>query len=173
MNTRRRRLKKSRARTRVIIDVANASGVNLGTLPVRQIAVSSLRALCSSTPRVRVNVALVTRARMRSINLRLRGKRARDANVLALRYSSPGIRAQSDTRGEIFIAPAVVKQEARALGVPWRAWCMRMVVHGCAHVAGLTHSRKAARKVMEHQERALLVRYSGLSRMLIRSLFAQ
>lgn len=77
-------------------------------------------------------------------------KRAGAANVLAFRYNGAG---------EIILAPAVIRREAREAGDAYRATLRRMVVHGFLHLAGHHHeaSTRAARR-FERTERLVLKR---------------
>ena len=60
--------------------------------------------------------------------------------------------------GDIYIAPAVARANARVLGVPVREELARLVVHGTLHVLGYEHPEADARTsspMWKRQERLL------------------
>ncbi len=53
--------------------------------------------------------------------------------------------AEAPVVGDIYIAPAVVREHARQNGVPGRAELTRVVVHGVLHVLGYEHPEEDER----------------------------
>ncbi len=58
--------------------------------------------------------------------------------------------------GDVFICPAVVKDQAAKLGVRFERELALMVVHGILHLLGYDHQEDADAEVMERRERELL-----------------
>ena len=94
-----------------------------------------------------ITVVLVSDFESARINREFRG-RSRPANVLSFNYGSGG---------EIVVAPAVVRREARVGGEPWSKRLRHMIVHGILHLAGCHHetSRRAGERFCR-MERELL-----------------
>ncbi len=80
-------------------------------------------------------------------------KRNQAANVLAFRY---------DGAGEIVLAPAVIRREARQAREPYRRALRRMIVHGLLHLAGWHHEASAAEDRAFAQAEGLLLKRLGI-----------
>jgi probable rRNA maturation factor len=81
-----------------------------------------------------VSVSFVGPARMRSLNREHKGK-DRPTDVLAFALPQPG----QGIVGDIYICPAVAREQARRLGIAPRRELARLVVHGVLHVLGHDH----------------------------------
>lgn len=144
----------------VAVDVS-ADGVRapLAAGRVRAVARAVLHA-----ERVRdalVSIAFVSRAAIARLNRRHLGRRG-DTDVIAF-----GLRAAGPRRGavigDIYIAPDVVRANARRLGEPVRRELTRVVIHGVLHSLGHDHPDDGARtrSAMWRRQERLLARLAG------------
>jgi probable rRNA maturation factor len=81
-----------------------------------------------------VSVSFVGPARMQALNREHKGK-DRPTDVLAFALPQPG----QGIVGDIYICPAVAREQARRLGIAPRRELARLVVHGVLHVLGHDH----------------------------------
>jgi probable rRNA maturation factor len=93
-------------------------------------------------------------ARLNATHLGHRGA----TDVISFGFREAGRRAP--LIGDIYIAPAVARTNARAFGVPVREELARLVVHGTLHVLGYEHPDADARttSAMWKRQERLLVR---------------
>jgi rRNA maturation RNase YbeY len=103
---------------------------------VRRVAEHVLRA-----ERVRaalVSITFVSDRRIAALNARhLRHRGATD--VISFGFAPVGGGARSAVVGDVYIAPAVARRNARAHGQGVREELLRLVVHGVLHVLGHDH----------------------------------
>jgi probable rRNA maturation factor len=71
---------------------------------------------------------------MQRLNAEHKG-RNRPTDVLAFPLSDP----RGRTIGDVYISPAIAREQARAHGVPLREELIRLVVHGTLHALGRDH----------------------------------
>jgi probable rRNA maturation factor len=88
-----------------------------------------------------VSVSFVGPARMRALNREHKGK-DRPTDVLAFALPQPG----QGIVGDIYICPAVAREQARRLGIAPRRELARLVVHGVLHVLGHDHPEGPGRE---------------------------
>jgi len=90
-----------------------------------------------------LGIVLVGPSRMRALNATWRHiNKATDVLSFALPMRTiAGYTAVS--LGDLFICPAVVREKARATGVPVRYQMTWTIVHGLLHLAGYSHVRMA------------------------------
>ena len=88
-----------------------------------------------------VSVTFVGRGAMRALNREHKGK-DRPTDVLAFTLTPPG----GTVLGDIYICPAVARDQAARLGVSLRSELTRLVVHGTLHVLGHDHPDDAGRE---------------------------
>jgi probable rRNA maturation factor len=81
-----------------------------------------------------ISITFLGREAMRRLNAGHRGH-ARATDVLAFPLTGPS----EQVIGDVYICPIVARQEARALGIPWREELIRLVIHGTLHVLGHEH----------------------------------
>lgn len=81
-----------------------------------------------------MSVSFVGPRRMRRLNGAWKG-RDRPTDVLAFALTAPG----RDPIGDIYVCPAVARDQARSLGIPVREELVRLVIHGTLHVLGYDH----------------------------------
>lgn len=86
-----------------------------------------------------VGVALLSNARMRTLNRRYR-RRDRPTDVLSFSAKDPW--------GDIILAPAYIRSSARARRIPFREEFFRVSVHGLLHLFGFDHATKKDEKRM-------------------------
>lgn len=93
-----------------------------------------------------VTVVFITRDESRRLKRRYL-RRNRPANVLSFRY---------DGDGEILLAPAVIRAEARTAGEAYGLFLGKLALHGLLHLYGFHHEglRRQARR-FEDRERSL------------------
>jgi probable rRNA maturation factor len=117
---------------------------------VRRLATAVLRA---ERRDAELSVSFVGLATMRELNLEHKGK-DRPTDVLAFALRQPG----RGVVGDIYICPAVAREQARRLGISPRRELARLVVHGVLHVLGHDHPEGAGREqspMWRRQERYL------------------
>jgi probable rRNA maturation factor len=88
-----------------------------------------------------LSVSFVGRTTMRALNREHKGK-DRPTDVLAFSLAQPG----NHLVGDIYICPAVARQQAQRFGVPPRQELRRLVVHGVLHVLGHDHPHGPGRE---------------------------
>lgn len=99
-----------------------------------------------------VSVTFLGPRSMRRLNLEFRG-RDRPTDVLAFPLEAGG-----RLTGDIYICPAIGRQQARRLGIGPREELLRLVVHGTLHVLGYDHPDDSTREksaMWRRQERHL------------------
>ena len=112
-------------------------------------------ARAEGVPNAVMSIALVSNATIRRLHARHLGRR-RVTDVIAFTLAG----ADGAPRGDIYIAPAVARASAKALGIPVREEMLRLVVHGVLHVFGHDHPTGVARikSAMWQRQEALLRR---------------
>ncbi|HVX40544.1 MAG TPA: rRNA maturation RNase YbeY [Gemmatimonadaceae bacterium] len=136
------------------VDVA-IEGVRapLGRTRIEEIARAALRA-----ERIRhalVSIALVDRRTIARLN-RTHLDHAGPTDVISFGFARAS--ENDPIIGDIYIAPEVARDNARARGVPVREELARLVVHGVLHVLGYDHPEDEAREnspMWRRQERIL------------------
>lgn len=105
--------------------------------------------------RAAVSVALVNRQQMARLHRAHLGKRgATDVITFAFERATP----EAPLVADIYIAPDVVRENARAFGVSAREELLRVLVHGALHAAGFDHpenERRTSSAMWRRQERLL------------------
>ncbi len=91
--------------------------------------------------KAQLSVSFVGAATMRALNHEHKGK-DRPTDVLAFTLPQPG----REVVGDIYVCPAVAREQARRIGVPPRQELARLVVHGVLHVLGHDHPEGAGRE---------------------------
>jgi probable rRNA maturation factor len=89
-----------------------------------------------------VSIAFVTTPAIRDLN-RAHLRRDGETDVIAFAWRQSGKR--SPLIGDVYIAPAVARTNAKANGVSVREEIVRLVVHGALHVLGHDHADGPAR----------------------------
>ena len=92
-----------------------------------------------------VTVRFVAQTEGRRLNKEFRGKDYA-TNVLSFPYSSKPL------AGDLVICAPIVAREAKAQGKPVAAHYAHLLVHGCLHLMGMDHERKAEAETMERKE---------------------
>ena len=103
----------------------------------------------------RISIAFVSPATIARLNHRHFGKR-RPTDVIA--FSFAPVTRHSPLVGDIYIAPAIARANARDFGVGVREQLARLVVHGTLHVLGYDHPADGGRDrsaMWRRQERLL------------------
>jgi probable rRNA maturation factor len=125
----------------------------LGTSAVRAIGEFVLRH--ERARRALLSVSFVSRSAIARMNrTHLGHKGATDVITFALGRTGRG----APVVGDIYIAPDVVRDQARRLGVPARQELARVVIHGILHALGREHPESQARftsPMWRRQERLL------------------
>jgi probable rRNA maturation factor len=87
-----------------------------------------------------VNVAVVSDARVRTLNRRYRGL-DRATDVLSFPATSPLFIVVSDFLGDIVIARGIARRQAREAGHPESTELKVLALHGLLHLLGYDHER--------------------------------
>jgi len=90
-----------------------------------------------------VSITFVDRRRITALNRRHLGRRAA-TDVIAFGFSRAS--AADPVVGDVYIAPEVARDNARARGIAARQEITRVVVHGLLHVLGFDHPDNEARE---------------------------
>ena len=128
--------------------------IPVGRGRVERVVVSVLRA--ERVREAEVSVTFVTNRRMAALNRRHLGH-AGATDVISFGFAP--VAAGAPVTGDIYIAPAVARRNARAHGAGIREELLRLVVHGTLHVLGHDHPIDDARTtspMWRRQERLLL-----------------
>ena len=102
-----------------------------------------------------VSIAFVSRAAITRLNRAHLGKN-RATDVIAFGFRA-GESRRGPVIGDVYIAPSVVRENARRLGEPVRRELARVVIHGVLHVLGYDHPEadRTASPMWRRQERML------------------
>ncbi len=119
----------------VHVDVAaDHIRVPLARARIRDVARRALRA-----ERVRhalVSIAFVDRRRIAALSRRHLGREGA-TDVIAFSFCRAGV--SDPVVGDVYIAPEVARENARARGIPVREEIARVIIHGVLHVVGYDH----------------------------------
>lgn len=137
------RRKTSRPRQRVNVTVTAPDGASLST---RGLGVWLAKA-APKTARGEVTVALISDARMHTLNRSYRGKNYA-TDVLSFPASPPGSPASPDAGpsgylGDIVIATGVAQRQADEVGHPVSVELKVLALHGLLHLLGYDHETDA------------------------------
>jgi len=100
-------------------------------------------------------VTLVDDARIAALAARY-GRPARATDVLSFPLAeAPGARHAGLVLGDVIISLDTAKRQARRRGVPLARELETLLVHGCLHVLGMDHMRRADRLRMRQLEQHL------------------
>jgi probable rRNA maturation factor len=131
------------------------------------LAVSAVRALArfvlrrERVPDAMLSIAFVSRRGIAAMNREHLGHRGA-TDVISFALDRPA--AGAPLVGDVYIAPEVVRQQARRLAVPVREELARVVVHGVLHTLGHDHPDTDARTsspMWRRQEQLLAAARSG------------
>lgn len=123
-----------------------------------------LAGIAPARARGEVAIALVTDARIRTLNHRYRGKDA-PTDVLSFE-AGPEAGVPAHALGDIVIATGVAKRQAREAGHSYQAELRVLALHGLLHLLGYDHHDQADGGRMDRVE-ARLRRKGGLTAGLI------
>ena len=132
-------------------------------LPLAAKSIRDLAGFVLGRERVRhamLSVTFLTRRRIAAMNRRHLGHRG-PTDVITFALGRPS--AASPLVGDIYIAPDVVREQARALTVPVREELARVVVHGVLHAIGHDHPEGEDRMgspMWRRQEKLLAVAHT-------------
>ena len=109
--------------------------------------------------RAALNVRFIGDAAMRRLNARYRGKDA-PTDILSWSYleSPPSRTGEPPLLGELAVSLAQARKQALENGWDLRTEVLRLLAHGCAHLAGYTHDTAAEDRRMCRVEVRLLAR---------------
>ena len=121
---------------------------SFGRLPAGMTRTLVLQALQSTMKAARrstrgsVSVIFISEVKMKALNRARRGiKDSTDVLSFVPAKLPIKFRTQVDW-GDIIIAPAYVKRDAKHNSVPYRQQLMRVLVHGMLHLMGYDHANK-------------------------------
>ncbi|HJU89654.1 MAG TPA: rRNA maturation RNase YbeY [Gemmatimonadaceae bacterium] len=119
----------------LVVDVANETGrLPLSRHAVREVARTVLRA--QDVHHALLSVTFVSSGAMAALNRRhLRRRGSTDVIAFGFDRAAP----KSAVIGDVYIAPAVARANAKRLGVSAREEVARLVIHGTLHVLGHDH----------------------------------
>lgn len=135
----------------IAIDVS-AAGVRL---PIGKGRVEGIARNVLAAERVRhalLSITFVSAGRMRALNRRhLRHHRPTD--VIAFGFDRAT--GQGPVVGDVYVAPSVARQNAKARGIRAREEVVRLIVHGTLHVIGYDHPEedRERSRMWKRQER--------------------
>jgi probable rRNA maturation factor len=127
-------------------------------VPLAAARVEAIARATLASERVRdamLSITFLSNAAIARLNATHLGHRGA-TDVISFGFREAGRRAP--LIGDIYIAPAVARTNARAFGVPVREELARLVVHGTLHVLGYEHPDADARTtspMWKRQERLL------------------
>jgi probable rRNA maturation factor len=144
----------------VNVDVAS------GRVPLSRSAVAAIAAGVLRAERVRdamISITFLSRHAMAALNARHLARRGA-TDVISFAFSGDGNRRESPVLGDIYIAPAVARSNAKRFGIGVREELARLVVHGMLHVLGYEHSEVEDRMtspMWRRQEKLLAMLYGA------------
>ena len=107
-----------------------------------------------------VSIAFVSRAAISRLNRTHLGRKGA-TDVIAFGFRA-GESARGPVIGDVYIAPSVVRENARRLGEPVKRELARVVIHGVLHVLGHDHpDTDRARSPMWRRQERMLGRLTG------------
>lgn len=127
-------------------------------IPVARDRIAALAEGVLRRERVRhaaLSVAFVTNRRIAALN---RAHLGHDGATDVISFGFAPVASGREVVGDVYIAPAVARRNARAHGGPVREELMRLVVHGVLHVLGHDHPEDDSRyrsEMWKRQERLL------------------
>lgn len=103
-----------------------------------------------------VSVAIVSEARMKTINRKYR-KKDRPTDVLSFSFLEEKEKISAGGLGEIVICPVYIKKNAKKLKVDYNKELRLVLIHGALHLLGYDHERneKEAELMRKTQEQYL------------------
>lgn len=106
-----------------------------------------------------ISVAFVSKREIQRMN-REHLRRNRPTDVIAFGFRATGRGGAGPIVGDIYIAPEMARESARANGITVREELLRLVVHGTLHVLGYDHPETDARtrSPMWRQQERLVAR---------------
>ena len=119
----------------------SAEGVRSPVSRARLAAAARLALRAGKARHALVSVTLVSKPRIATINAKHLGHRG-PTDVISFAFSRE---AGGPLVADIYIAPAVARENARRLGVGVREELVRLVVHGVLHALGYDHPDGEAR----------------------------
>ena len=149
----RRRRRATRVAPPGVVVASDVPRLPLGRRAARALALHVLAA--ERVAGGHVAITFVGPARIAGIHRRLMGRRgATDIVTLEHARAAPG----APVVGEVWIAPAVARANATALGIGVREELARLVVHGVLHAVGWDHPEddRRTRSPMWARQEALL-----------------
>ena len=128
-----------------LIVAVSAERVRSPVAAARLAAVARLVLRAQNVRAALVSVTLLSAAQIAKLNARHLNRRGR-TDVIAFAFTDGRAGAVPLIVGDVYIAPAVARANARRLGVPLREEVVRLVVHGVLHVLGHDHPDGEARE---------------------------
>jgi probable rRNA maturation factor len=92
----------------------------------------------STEPTLGVDVSFVTRAKMKSLNRKYRGK---DQPTDVLSFPAPEIFARQGHLGDLVICEPILERQAKEMGHSALEELRVLIVHGLLHLLGYDHER--------------------------------
>lgn len=102
-----------------------------------------------------VGIAVVDDAEMRELN-KTYGKISKTTDVLSFEQNIEGL------AGDIAISIQTARRRAALYGITFEDEIKRLVIHGIAHLAGHTHTKKKEREKMRAEESRVFRAVAGL-----------
>lgn len=135
----------------IAIDVS-AAGVRL---PIAKSRVAGIARNVLKAERVRhalLSITFVSADQMRTLNRR-HLRRHRPTDVIAFGFDRPT--GRDPVVGDVYVAPAVARENAKARGIPAREEVVRLVIHGTLHAIGYDHpeQNRERSRMWKRQER--------------------
>ena len=89
-----------------------------------------------------LSIVLLDSEKIREINQKYRQKN-QETDVLSFSYAE---------RGEIVLAPGVIKKEAQELGLSFQEELIKRLIHGLLHLSGYDHQEEEEANLMETKQ---------------------
>ena len=89
-----------------------------------------------------VSIVFLNPEKIRKLNQKYRGKNQK-TDVLSFSYEG---------KGEIVLAPEVIKREAKKLGLVFQEELIKRLIHGLLHLSGYNHQEEDEANIMEKKQ---------------------
>ncbi|MEK7066912.1 MAG: rRNA maturation RNase YbeY [Patescibacteria group bacterium] len=140
--------------TELSVDVNNLTRRRVNSEIIKKAAGTALK-LLGKIGNFELSIVLVGSQRMRSLNLRFRGKN-NPTDVLSFGFQEDSAN-KGNVLGEVVICLPYAEKQARELGISFRENLATLTAHGVIHLCGIDHEKsdEEYKRTLEIQQKVL------------------